>query len=74
MNQPKVIKNLATDECQKPQVVRVGQPETVNFIPDHHHAPHVECVREGGVVRRIEVTCECGQVIRLVCCYDEEGS
>lgn len=32
-------------------------------------APRVEVVREGGVVRAIDVTCACGERVRIVCDY-----
>jgi hypothetical protein len=35
--------------------------------------PHVELVREGDVVRAIDVTCTCGQRLRLRCLYDPEA-
>jgi len=34
-------------------------------------APHIELVREGDVIQAIDVTCTCGQKIRLRCVYDE---
>ncbi len=32
--------------------------------------PRVEVVREGGVVRAIDVTCPCGERLRIVCEYE----
>jgi len=32
--------------------------------------PRVEVVREGETIRAIDVTCSCGQRIRLHCVYD----
>jgi hypothetical protein len=32
--------------------------------------PRVELVREGGVVRAIDVTCSCGERLRIVCEYE----
>ncbi len=32
--------------------------------------PHIELIREGNVIRAIEVTCTCGQRIRLRCVYE----
>jgi hypothetical protein len=32
--------------------------------------PRVELVREGGVVRAIDVTCACGERVRIVCEYE----
>lgn len=34
--------------------------------------PKIELVRENDVIRAIDVTCACGQRIRLVCDYPEE--
>jgi hypothetical protein len=41
--------------------------DVVNATPPE---PSVELVREDGVVRAIDVTCACGQKIRLRCVYD----
>jgi hypothetical protein len=35
--------------------------------------PHIELVREGDVVRAIDITCACGQHFRLRCVYDQAG-
>lgn len=32
--------------------------------------PKVELVREGGVIRAIDVTCTCGERLRIVCEYE----
>jgi hypothetical protein len=37
-------------------------------------APQVELVREGDVIQAIDVTCTCGEKIRLRCVYDEPAS
>lgn len=41
--------------------------------PHKSHAvgPTVEVVREGDVVRAIDVTCACGERIRIVCEYGQ---
>ncbi len=39
--------------------------------PGGNCAPHIELVREGDVIQAIDVTCTCGQKIRLRCVYDE---
>jgi hypothetical protein len=36
--------------------------------------PHIELVRESDVIRAIDVTCSCGQKIRLVCDYEWENT
>lgn len=35
-----------------------------------HGAPSVECIREGGRVARLVVTCACGERIEIDCKYD----
>lgn len=35
-----------------------------------HGAPSVECIREGGRVARLVVTCSCGERIEIDCKYD----
>lgn len=32
--------------------------------------PHIELVREGNLIKAIDVTCTCGQRIRLRCVYE----
>jgi hypothetical protein len=44
--------------------IRIGES-----APEGHGEPKINLVREGGVVRAIEVTCSCGQVIRIRCDY-----
>jgi hypothetical protein len=44
--------------------VRIGET-----APEPHGEPKINLVREGGVVRFIEVTCSCGQVTRIRCDY-----
>ena len=35
-----------------------------------HQQTQVNLIREGDVIREIEVTCSCGEVLRLNCLYD----
>lgn len=51
--------------------VRVSEETAPVGIPRHAPvgAPHVELIREGHVIRAIDVTCTCGQRIRLRCTY-----
>lgn len=51
--------------------VRDSGERTRVTIPRHGHAeePVIELVREGDVVRAIDITCSCGQRIRLLCDY-----
>jgi hypothetical protein len=46
------------------EAVRVGAPRTAAA------EPQVQVVREGDLVRAIEVTCPCGACVRIVCEYD----
>lgn len=46
------------------EAVRVGAPGPVG------REPTVQLVREDGVVRAIDVTCSCGERIRVRCEYD----
>lgn len=41
---------------------RVGEPAATGSVPA---APRVVVVEEGGQVRGVEITCRCGEVIRL---------
>lgn len=45
--------------------VRVGAPQA-----QPKAEPRIELVREDGVVRAIDITCGCGEKIRVVCEYD----
>ncbi len=47
------------------EAVRVGGQDP----PGGRGAPKVRLVREDGVVRAIEVTCPCGEVVRVRCEY-----
>jgi hypothetical protein len=41
-------------------------------IPGHSVAePRIQVIREGDEVRAIEITCSCGQKVRLRCVYDK---
>lgn len=41
---------------------RIGEPAATGPVPA---APRVVVVEEGGQVRGVEITCRCGEVIRL---------
>jgi hypothetical protein len=47
------------------EAVRIGEPEAGGPLTE----PQVKLVREDGVIRVIEVTCRCGEVIRVRCEY-----
>jgi hypothetical protein len=58
------------------KVTLEGGPAAVVIAPPRLHAPHapaavpqIELIREGDVIRAIEVTCTCGEKIRLHCEY-----
>lgn len=46
--------------------VRVGPARPVATGP----GPQVSVVREGGAIRVIEVTCTCGECVRIRCDYE----
>jgi hypothetical protein len=46
------------------EAVRVGPPRAATA------EPQVQVVRDGDLVRAIEVTCPCGACVRIVCEYD----
>lgn len=59
---------------QKPSILKVvpagrttslEQPEEVD-----HREPKVEFIREGDIITAIDVTCSCGESIRLWCSYE----
>jgi hypothetical protein len=47
------------------EMARIGPPAQ---LPGFE--PRVEIIREGDEVRAIDVTCPCGQRVRLQCVYD----
>ncbi len=50
------------------ETVRIGRP----VEPEPHSEVKVQLVREDGVIRAIDITCACGERIRIRCEYDEE--
>ncbi len=71
MSTQRVIKNVAPVPLLQRQLITVGasEVETVPFEPDACSTARVECIREGAVIRRIEVHCACGRVLQLLCDY-----
>ena len=57
-----VVSGTRIRVCLDP--VRVGAP---NAPP--HGEPKVQLVREDGVVRAVDITCGCGEKIRIRCDY-----
>ena len=51
--------------------IRLGAEPVALCIPGLHPAeqPHVNLIREGDVVRAIEIVCTCGERIVLNCVY-----
>jgi hypothetical protein len=39
----------------------------------HACTPQIQLIRDGNVIQAIDVTCTCGQKIRLRCQYDESA-
>ena len=55
------------------RVVQTGEPARVGS--SHPHAtgqPTMELIREGDFVKAIDVTCSCGEKIRIWCSYAAE--
>lgn len=71
---PPPSQNSASTTCvipadhvrQAKQVVRVVGP-----CPGESTEPTIEVIREGEVIRAVDVICGCGQTIRLLCRYDQ---
>jgi len=53
------------------ETARVGIPTAGGA---HHHQATVELIRENGLVKAIDVTCICGEIIRLWCSYEAANS
>jgi hypothetical protein len=56
------------------KVLVEGGRAAVMIVPPHQPgacAPQIEVVRDGDVIRAIDVTCACGEKIRVRCVYDE---
>lgn len=56
---------LATRIRVSDHSVRVGAPAALRA----HGEPKIQLVREDGVVRAIDVTCGCGETVRIRCDY-----
>lgn len=53
---------------QTTEVTRIGAPHA-SAATTH---PQVELIREGDVVKAIDVTCACGEKLRIWCSYGAE--
>jgi hypothetical protein len=49
--------------------VTVGMPGVGTPAREGEVAPQVELVREGDVIKAIDITCTCGKKLRLYCDY-----
>jgi hypothetical protein len=47
-----------------------AMPFCVGAADAHNEGALVELVREDGVIRAIDITCACGERVRLLCSYD----
>ena len=55
---------------QTNEVARIGGPHAQAHAHGHSSSqPTVELVRDGDVVQAIDVTCSCGEKIRIWCSY-----
>lgn len=52
---------------QSAEVAPVGVPQ-----PAEPEAPTVELIKDGDLVRAIDVTCRCGHKMRVWCAYEPE--
>lgn len=71
MSLPRVIKNVAPMPLLQRQLIAVGASSghQDEFEPDACATARVDCIREGGFVKRIDVHCTCGRVLQLICDY-----
>lgn len=52
--------------------VRLGGDARIGLAPhDAEGAPTIDLIKEGDVVRAIEIVCACGKKIRLRCVYSD---
>ncbi len=71
MRERRIVKgdNIASKGPRK--VIQVNDSSAHAFVREGAAGPTIECIKEGNVVRYIDIRCACGQVTRLVCDYDE---
>ena len=58
------------------ELAYVGGRPAATTLPScqtNHATPTVELVTEAGIVRAIDVTCACGNKIRIWCSYETNG-
>lgn len=67
--------NVSRNVVPGGQVQVIGGSARVG-IPGRHAAcaPQIELIRTGEVIEAIDVTCTCGQKIRLRCVYETAGT
>jgi hypothetical protein len=71
MGAPSVVSGLARGRVIRGSTLASDDLSSV-AIPagPGHQQTEVHLIREGDIVREIEVTCSCGEVLRLLCQYD----
>ncbi len=66
--------NSSTDVIASDQVVNAARPQP---IPVGHGAPPaattVDPIRDGNLIRMLKVRCSCGQLIQIVCDYEQQN-
>ena len=67
----KVEPEVGSRDVVPSQCVRVSKETTRVSVPRHGAGdePRIELIREGEFIKAIDVTCTCGQRIRLSCVY-----
>lgn len=71
MGAEKIEAGFLSRDVVPSQCVRVSRETTRVSIPGHGSAdvPRIELILEGEFIKAIDVTCTCGQRIRLSCAY-----
>ena len=52
-------------------VTRVGRPKPRDSVDQ---GPRIELIREGNIVKHVNVYCSCGEVITLECSYASDAT
>lgn len=65
------LEQLIRGEVVPGHCIRLTEEPARVGVPQNGHAsdPQVEVIREGDIIRAIDITCSCGQRIRLRCDY-----
>jgi hypothetical protein len=73
---PKVYERSISHSAVVPgsRVVRSAEVAHVGGRHELHNSnPTIELVTEGNIVRAIDVTCPCGQKVRVWCSYEDQA-